>query len=265
LAWIALLLCAASPPPAPDAPPAPATPAARDAAVAEQFAMLAFDADPATGGVPRTALARWHDPVALLVAGSGADAALAASLAATLTHLTGVPIRPAGAGAPNLLVAVTPDPVGTFTGPLGRLLLSAFGGDRDAADVFVTHTVAVAPCWVVAVWGDAGHTAIKAAVVGIDARQDRPAIARCMAQKLAGAMGLLGQSGYLPRSVFTPGSGAIAYSREDALALRLLYSPVLQPGMTREEAHDAALAALPALHHAAAPAPRANDMRRPPG
>jgi hypothetical protein len=70
-----------------------------------------------------------------------------------------------------------------------------------------------------------------------------------MAQKLAGALGLLGPYGYLPRSVFSPQGEATRYSLEDVLMLRLLYSPALHPGMTREEARTAALAVLPALRH----------------
>jgi hypothetical protein len=222
---------------------------ASNEAIADQFTMLAFDADPAGAAMPREHLARWREPVRLFVTGSAADIRLAVETAAALSRLTGVPMALMSGGAPNLLVDVSQDPEAAFAGPLRRLLLTAFAGDDDAVDSFVERVVATQPCWVLALWGDAAQTEIKAAVVGIDARQGRAGVDRCMAQKLAGALGLLGPSGYLPRSVFSPQGEATRYSLEDVLMLRLLYSPALHPGMNREEARTAALAALPALRH----------------
>jgi hypothetical protein len=243
---LAALLCGAGPPPAPDTTPRPV---ASNESIADQFAMLAFDADPAVGGLPREHLARWRDEARLFVSGTPPDVKQATDLAATLSKLTGVPIEPVAGGSPNLLVAVTADPEGVFGGPLRRLLLAAFAGDETAVDDFTVRVVKIEPCWVLAIWGDVEHTAIKAAVIGIDALQPRAGIERCMAQKLAAAMGLLGPSGYLPRSVFAPQTGATRYSLEDTLMLRLLYSTALRPGMTRDQAHAAALAALPGLRH----------------
>jgi hypothetical protein len=252
---LAILLCAAGPPkaahppsPRPQGETAPRAVAANEA-IADQFAMLAFDADPAVAAMPRTGLARWQEEIRLYVSGEAADIRLGGEIGAALARLTGLPIALVGGGAPNLLVAVSYDPPALFAGPLRRLLASAFNGDDVAVEGFLSGVVATQSCWVLAVWGDTAQTVIKAAVVGIDARQPRAAVERCMAQKLAASLGLLGPAGYLPRSVFAPQTGATRYSLEDGLMLRLLYSPALKPGMSRGAAHDAALAALPGLRH----------------
>ncbi len=243
---VVALACGAGPPPEHPTPaPAPARRnAATNEAIADQFTMLAFDADPVVGGEPRTRLARWIGPVDLFVSGAEIDVRRAAETAGVLSRLTGLPIDLVRGGSPNLVLAVTSDPGGLFAGPLRRLLLAAFESNDAAVDAFVGQVASVEPCWALAIWGDPAQTVIKAAVVGIDARQPRAGIERCMAQKLAAAVGLLGPAGYLPRSVFSPQSASTYYSLEDGLMLRLLYSPALKPGMSRDEAHQAALAAL---------------------
>jgi hypothetical protein len=251
----AVWLTAAAPapqdsPPAPRLAPAPARPLplASNEAIADQFMMLAFDADPVIGATPRENLARWKGPVRLFVSGSTFDLHVAEQIAAPLARATGLPFEMVAGGSPNLLVAVDADLPNVFGGPLRRLLLAAFEDDAQA-DAFIDNVVKSQPCWMLAVWGDAGQTLIKAAVVGIDARQPVVDVRRCMAQKLAASMGLLGPSGYLPRSVFAPQTTSTRYSREDMLMLRLLFSPSVHAGMTRDDVRAAALATLPSLRH----------------
>ncbi len=238
-----------SPPPSIPTPPPRPIPLATNEAIADQFTMLAFDADPVIGAVPREALARWQGPVRLFVSGSRRDFQLAEQIAGSLAKVTGLPFEMVNGGPPNLIIAVDTDLTGVFGGPLRRLLLAAFEGDEAQADAFIDNVVKSQTCWALAVWGDPAQTLIKAAVAGIDAHQPAAQVQRCMAQKLAAAMGLLGPSGYLPRSVFAPQTTSTRYSREDLIMLRLLFSPSIHAGMTRDEVHAAAVTILPSLRN----------------
>ncbi len=234
-----LALLAAAPLPEPAAPSRPPT-----EAVAEQFAMLAFDANPEADLVAREALARWEGPVRLFVTGGTADREVAARTLALLARATGLPMEIVADGRPNLFLAVTTDPRDAFGGPLRGLLTLALGGDAAVVDGFIARVVAVAPCWALPVFADAGRTVLKAAVIGVDAGRPRAGVERCISQKLAAGLGLLGSGGFLPRSIFTPGSAALRPSGDDLLMLRVLYGSGVQPGMGREAAVAAALAAL---------------------
>jgi hypothetical protein len=220
---------------------------AGDEAIVDQFLMLAFDADPASGTPARTALARWLEGVRIVVAGDPADQAVVARAAAALAPLTGLPMEIVAGGQPNMLVAVVADPGAAFAGPLRRFLELAFAGDEAGLAGFLRSIVAVEPCWVLPVWADPEQTVIKAAVIGVDARIGHPDVDRCVVREMAASMGLLGAGGYLPRSIFNPHAVATLPSFEDRVMLRLLYAPALSAGMTRERAAAAAHAAVPQL------------------
>jgi hypothetical protein len=225
-------------------PPAPAIRRANNPAIVDQFMMLAFDADPVTGTPARDVFARWTDDVRIYVSGDPPIQRAVDMAAATLAKLTRLPILRVAGGQPNIFLAVTATPAEDFGGPLRRLLSLAFADDQTTVDRFIEAVVATQACWVVPVWADVPRTTIKAAVIGIDARQGYSGVDRCITQKLAASLGLLGPSGYLPRSVFTPQSGATKLSFEDAMMLRVLYDPVLTPGMSREQTAAAAAAVM---------------------
>jgi hypothetical protein len=248
---LAALLClsAAAPPNPPPGtssasgpPVAPAIHRVSNAAIIDQFLMLAYDADPASGTPARDGLARWLDEQRLFVSGGPSEQAAADSSAAILSRLTGLPMFRVQGGQPNVFLAVTADPVGNFQGALRPLLLAALAGENDTVDRYIDAVVARQPCWVLPVWADRARHVIKAAVIGVHARQGHPGIERCILRELAAALGLLGPAGTLPRSVFTPESGAIRLSLEDQAMLRMLYSPALSPGMARDQAAAAAAA-----------------------
>jgi hypothetical protein len=227
--------------------PSPAPPAIRRAsnsAIVDQFLMLAFDADPVVGTPARDVFARWTDDVRIYVSGDPPTQRAVDAAAATLAKLTRLPIARVAGGRPNIFLAVTATLEEDFRGPLRRPLSLAFADDEETTDRFIDAVVATQPCWAVPVWADAARTIIKATVVGIDSRQGAAGVDRCITQKLAASLGLLGPSGYLPRSVFTPQSGATKLSFEDAMMLRVLYDPALAPGMSRAQTAAAAAAAL---------------------
>ncbi|MCW3473573.1 DUF2927 domain-containing protein [Limobrevibacterium gyesilva] len=251
---LALLLPAPAPAQPPSVPPAAAKPKprpARPADLADQLAGLVFDANPATATPARDVLSRWAGPMRLFVFGRPADSQDAARAAASLSRATGLPMQLVAASQvaqlpPNTFLVADENLPGAFRGPLRQMLRNAFLDNEAAVDSYIDTVVAVQPCWTLPVWTDSTRLILKAAVIGIDARQPRPAIQRCMVQTLAAAIGLMGPGGALPGSVFTPQARAIRPSGDDTRLLRLLYGPTLRTGMTREQVHAAALAALQA-------------------
>ena len=263
-ALLLLALAAAAPLPPPHHPPAhprqPAPPPASAGQLADQLAMLAFDANPEWATPERTVLSRWAGPLRLFVFGRPEDKADARTALFALERPTRLTIRllnehQVARTPPNAFIVADADLPGAFRGPLHAMLRQAFLDDESAVESFVATVVARTPCWVLPVWTDAGRAVLKAAVIGVDTRQPRAQIRACMLRGLGGALGLLGPGAFLPGSAFAPGGNG-RLTRDDARMLRVLYGPALHPGMTRDEATAAATRAFappprrkPAAHH----------------
>jgi len=242
---VGLMVLLAAAAPLPHAKPAPRV---APADLAEQLAMLAFDANPAQDIPARDVLGRWAGPMRVLVFGRPSDNADAGAAARALGR-AGVKmqvLRPAGAAAmaPNTFLVVDENLPGAFRGPLRTMLAQAFLDDEAAVDAFIAGVVETTPCWTLPVWTDARRVELKAAVIGVSARQDRVAVQHCILSGFGAALGLLGPGGFLPGSLFTPPSRAVRLSRDDERMIRVLYGPALAPGMTREQTQAAAARAL---------------------
>lgn len=267
LAALLLLLLAAAAPareaPKPAAPkPTAAKPAAaRPEDLAEQLAMLAFDANPLWSVPARVVLSRWSGPMRVLVLGRKEDEADARAALRALRP-SGIAMRAvtpseAGRQRPNVFVVAHEYLPQAFQGPLRGMLRNAFLEDEAAIDSFILGVVMATPCWTLPVWADGQRLVLKAAVVGVDASLPREQSRACILRGLGGALGLLGPGAWLPGSAFAPGTAA-RLTRDDDRMLRTLYGRALHPGMTREEAQAAALKALaapPARRRKPAPKP----------
>jgi hypothetical protein len=216
---------------APAAPVAPAMP--------DQLAALVFDPDPAGGLPPRDVLSRWAAPVRLLVFGRPEDRADAAVAAAALTRATRLPVNvmspdQVAPATPNAFLVVGDNLAATFRAELRPMLMNAFLDNAGLADSYTASVIAVQSCWVLPVWADATRTILKAAIIGMEARLPRKQAQRCINQKLAASLGLLGP-GIDPKSLFTPRSPATRLSREDEQLLKAFYGPAFRVGMTRAQ------------------------------
>jgi hypothetical protein len=237
LALLLLLLAAA----APHKPPAaPARPAARPADIAEQLAMLAFDANPLWALPARDALARWSGPMHVFLFGRPDDRTDTAAALRALARPTGLKLHlltepEAARLAPNAFVIVDENLAPAMRGPLRGMLVRAFSGDEATVEEFLDTVVDRTPCWMLPVWADDDRRVIRAAIVGADARQPRAETRACLLRGLGGALGAMGPGAFLPHSAFAPGAAA-KLSIEDERMLRTLYSRALHPGMRREDA-----------------------------
>lgn len=216
-------------------------------ALADQFILLAFGADPGSLTPRRERLAHFRDDMRIYVSGSDAGRAAAGSAAAEIARATKLPISTVTDGQPNVFVAVTSTPAETFAGPLRQLLDLALSNDESDVEAFIASVVSSQRCWILPVWGDVQQATIKSAVIGVDQRMAEIDIGRCIFRKLAAALGLLGPEGSLPHSLFNPHSGATRPSREDLLILRLISDPALPADLNEDEAADAIPAALQRL------------------
>lgn len=258
LAVLLLLLLAAAapakdkprPPAKPSAAKPPATaPVAKPEDVAEQLAMLVFDANPLWSVPARAVLSRWVGPMRLFVFGrkedrDDAQAALRA-LRPSGIAMRVVVERDVARQQPNAFVVVDERLPQAFQGPLRGMLRNAFLGDEAAIDGFIVSVVMSTPCWTLPIWTDESRLVLKAALIGVDAALPREQSRACILRGLGGALGLLGPGAWLPGSAFAPGT-ASRLTRDDDRMLRTLYSRALRPGMTRDEMHAAALKALAA-------------------
>lgn len=248
-AALLLLLLAAAAPAHKAAPVAkPAVAAAKPADIADQLAMLAFDANPQWGVPARGAFSRWTGPLRLFVFGRPEDRADAGEALRALARPTGLAMRQVAEKEvarlkPNAFLVADEDLAGAFRGPLREMLRNAFLDDEAAVDGFISQVIETTPCWVLPVWTGADRVVLKAAVIGVDARRPRAEGKACMLRALSGGLGLLGPGAFLPASAFAPG-GAAKLSRDDERLLRVAYGKALRPGMTREAVEAAALAAL---------------------
>jgi hypothetical protein len=238
-----LLLAAAAPPKAPPAPPA-----AKPEDVAEQLAMLEFDANPLWAVPERVALSRWVGPLRLFAFGRPEDRADARVALRALARPTGLPLRlvvekEVARLPPNVFLVVDENPQGAFRGPLRGMLRNAFLDDEVAVTRFIAGVVDATPCWTLPVWTDPSRLVLKAAVIGVDARLPRAETRACILHGLGATLGLLGPGAFLPGSAFAPGTAA-RLSRDDDRMLRVLYGRALQPGMSRGETVAAATRAL---------------------
>jgi hypothetical protein len=243
----------------PSVPAHKPVPRPQPAQIVDQLGMLVFNDNPASEIPTRPALSRWIDQFRLLVFGQQADvrdAVSAVGAVSRASHLSMVVMstpRP-GEQLPNSFLVVNAPLDTIFRTSLRPMLASAFAGNMEAVDNFITTVVAVQPCWVLPVWSDPRQVILKGAVIGVDSRQPRPVIQRCILRQVAAATGLLGPDGFLPRSVFSPEASVLRLSYEDTEMLRLLYSPALKPGMTPDEVSTAALTLL--KHPVRKPAPK---------
>jgi hypothetical protein len=114
------------------------------------------------------------------------------------------------------------------------MLMNAFLDNAGLADSYTASVIAVQSRWVLPVWADATRTILKAAIIGMEARLPRKQAQRCITQKMAAALGLMGP-GIDPQSLFTPHSPATRLSREDEQVLKVFYGPALRVGMTRNQ------------------------------
>jgi hypothetical protein len=264
-ALLLLLLAAAAPARDQPRPAAPKPPAAKPEEIAEQLAMLAFDANPLWSIPARALLSRWSGPLRLLVIGRKEDTADARAAMRALRP-SGISMRVVAeadmarqrpnAFLPNAFLVVHEDLPQALQGPLRGMLRNAFLGDEAAVDSFILRVVMVTPCWTLPVWTDASRLVLKAALIGVDAALPREQSRACILRGLGAALGLLGPGAFLPGSAFAPGT-ATRLTRDDARMLRTLYGRALHPGMTRQEAEAAALKAL------SAPAPRRKKPEQP--
>jgi hypothetical protein len=251
-----LLLALTAAAPAPNKPPPHATPAQ----LAEQLAMLAFDANPAWATPPRAVLSRWAGPLRLFVFGRPEDKRAALAALAALARPTRIPAsvvaeHDVARTAPNVFLVADGNLPGAFRGPLRPMLANAFLDDEAAAESFVVTVVDHMPCWVLPVWADERRLTLKAAVIGADTARPAAETRACILRGLGGAIGLLGPGAFLPGSAFAPG-GSGRLSADDERMLRALYAPSLRPGMTRDQTLAAARKALAAPAHPKPPAHR---------
>lgn len=216
-------------------------------AMPDQLAALVFDPDPAGGLPPRDVLSRWASPVRLLVFGRPTDRADATAAAAALTRVTRLPVNvmspdQVAPATPNAFLVVGDNLAATFRGELRPMLMNAFLDNAGLADSYTASVIAVQNCWVLPVWADATRTILKAAIIGMEARLPRKQAQRCITQKMAAALGLMGP-GIDPKSLFTPRSPATRLSSEDEQVLKVFYGPALRVGMTRNQVLAATAAA----------------------
>ncbi len=239
-ALLLLLLAAAAPPPAAKKPAAPAAtvPAAKPADIAEQLAMLAFDANPQWAVPARGVFSRWSGPLRLFVFGRAEDRADAGEALRALARPSGLSMRQVSEKEvartpPNAFLVADEKLAAAFRGPLRDMLRNAFLDDEAAVDGFIAGVVETSPCWVLPVWTGPDRVVLKAAVIGVDARRPRVESKACILRALGGGIGLLGPGAYLPASAFAP-QGAARLSRDDDRMLRVMYGKALRPGMGRE-------------------------------
>lgn len=233
-----LLLAAAAPAAPPAKKPVPVAPAAKPADIAEQLAMLAFDANPQWAIPARTVFSRWAGPLRLFVFGRAEDRADAGEALRLLARPSGLAMRLVSEQEvarlpPNVFLVADENLAAAFRGPLREMLRNAFLDDEAAVDGFISGVVERAPCWVLPVWTGGERLVLKAAVIGADAGRPRTETRACMLRALGGGIGLLGPGAYLPASAFAP-QGAAKLSRDDERMLRVMYGKALQPGMARE-------------------------------
>jgi hypothetical protein len=194
-------------------------------------------------------LSRWSGPLRLLVVGRKEDTDDARAALRALRP-SGIPMRVMAESEvvrqrPNAFLIVQESLPRAFQGPLRGMLRNAFLGDEAAVDGFILGVVMATPCWTLPVWTDDSRLVLKAALIGVDATLPREQSRACILRGLGGALGLLGPGAFLPGSAFAPGTAA-RLTRDDARMLRVLYGHALHPGMTRQEAQEAALKALAA-------------------
>jgi hypothetical protein len=258
-AALLLLLVAAAAPPKGKPAPTPASPPAKAEDVAEQLAMLAFDANPLWSIPARVSLSRWVGPMRLFVFGRKEDRDDARAATRALRP-SGIAMRivaehEVSRAQPNAFVVVDEHLPEAFQGPLRGMLRNAFLGDEAAIDGFILGVVMVTPCWTLPVWTDETRLVLKAALIGVDASLPRERSRACILRGLGAALGLLGPGAFLPGSAFAPGTAA-KLTRDDDRMLRTLYGRGLHPGMNRDEAHAAAVKALAAPPRRKKPAPK---------
>ena len=259
-----VLLAAAGPVKAPGKAGGPPAPAVKASDIAEQLAMLAFDANPLWAIPARDGLARWAGPVRLFLFGRAEDQADAQAALRALGRVTGLKTQimkaaDAAVVPPNAFVVADEHLAAAMRGPLRGMLRNAFSGDEATVEEFLATVVDVTPCWMLPVWADAERSVIRAAVVGVDATRPREETRACVLRGLGAALGPMGPGAFLKGSAFAPGTAA-RLSREDERMLRALYGRGLRPGMGRAEVIAAAQKAL------GAPASRkAKDKGKPAG
>ena len=239
---LALMLLAAAGPVQP--PGKAAVPAVKAGDIAEQLAMLAFDANPLWAIPARERLARWVGPVRLFLFGRAEDRADAQAALLALGRASGLRTQIMGAAEaaavpPNAFVVADAHIAAAMRGPLRGMLVNAFSGDEATIEAFLATVVEVTPCWMLPVWADAERSVIRAAVIGVDATGPREATRACVLRGLGAALGPMGPGAFLRGSALAPGTAA-RLSREDERMLRVLYGRALHPGMGRAEVIAAA-------------------------
>jgi hypothetical protein len=243
LALLLLLLAAA-------APAKPGPPAAGSAEIAEQLAMLTFDANPLWGQPARDGLARWAGPMHLFLFGRAEDRADTQAALRALARPTSLKLQlltepEAARVAPNAFVVADENLALAMRGPLRGMLRNVFAGDEAMVEAFLATVVDRISCWMLPVWADPSRTLIRAAVIGVDASRPREETRACLLHGIGAALGPMGPGAFLSRSAFAPGTAA-KLSRDDERMLRTLYSRALRPGMRREEVAAAAKKSLAA-------------------
>lgn len=254
LAALCLLLLAAAAPVPPTAKPTPRPPPrpiARPADIADQLAMLAFDANPLWALPARDVLARWAGPMNLFLFGRAEDRIDAQAALRALARPTGLKLQlltenQAARIAPNAFIVADENLALALRGPLRGMLRNAFAGDEATVEEFLATVVERTPCWMLPVWADDNRSTIRAAIIGVDATRPRAETRACLLRGLGAALGPMGPGAFLPGSAFAPALPtapgpatapglAAKLSREDERMLRTLYSRALHPGMPRDE------------------------------
>ncbi len=163
--------------------------------------------DPVARREPR--LARWGEPlkVAFLEGETPEHIALVEAQLATFTGLTGVPVNYVdGEEDANVTVAFKADP--------------DFLANREYV-----------PCYVGL---RSNSTDLRRATIEISVA-DPERIERCIAHELMRTFGFRYHSGVV-RSILSPAHDQETFSEWDELALRILYHPSVEAGLTREQA-----------------------------
>jgi hypothetical protein len=205
-----------------------------DAALIRNFLTIAFRreglGDQSARDIP---LWRWTGPIRFSVEGNRATRADRAAIAAffdRLSALTGVPVAE-DAEDPNYRIFILDLPGRRETGAS----LRREGGRWTSAGEFVGRM----DDWSIPCRGTGRRgrdNRIEQVAVLIKAETAGPLRRSCIEEELAQGMGLINDDDRVRPSIFNDRNEFGVLTDHDAMLLRMLYHPLLRPGMTAEDA-----------------------------